>query len=167
MVWYCLDPDPDPSSQNKPDPDQTSKDKFGSGFNISGQTGYWSGSMIFSISGAEAGSRQNNRIWNPGHNDPLQTEGPTYGRRELRALKMKNFICCYGRAEGWFLAAELHLTLPPHLKSLPPHPIYLGPQNYRKMYMKLIHLWHFNANVYLVNPYFLTAQGKMRKLVRR
>ena len=72
-----------------------------------------------------------------------------------------------GRAEGWFLAAELHLTLPPHLKSLPPHPIYLGPQNYRKMYMKLIHLWHFNANVYLVNPYFLTAQGKMRKLVRR
>ena len=32
-------------------------------------------------------------------------------------------LSAQGRAEGWYEAAELHLTVPPHLKFLPLHPI--------------------------------------------
>ena len=59
-----------------------------------------------------------------------------------------------GRPEGWFLAAELHLTLPPlvlhltfpppppNLKSLPPHPIiiYLHIYTYITPYQSLFTL---------------------------
>ena len=70
-----------------------------------------------------------------------------------------------GRAEGRFLEAELHLTLPPQVfhptlpEILSATPYFEALQNYRKMFFKRV-LNPFMAHVYLVNVYFLTAPGK-------
>ena len=77
-----------------------------------------------------------------------------------------------GRAEAWFLAAELyltlppqvlHLTLPPNLKSLTPLPILRPPIIIEKCFFMLIILFSkltLISMLTLVNHYFLTVPGK-------